>query len=72
MIEIYTQPGCRPCAQNKAWMDKNDIAYVVKDVTDPAVYEEFKKFNMQTVPVLKKGNDIWTGFNPVKLRELVA
>lgn len=72
MIEIYSTPSCRPCIQNKAWMDKNNIEYVTKDVTDPAIMEEYKQFGLTTVPVLKHGDDVWTGFNPAKLRELVA
>lgn len=72
MIEIYSQPGCRPCTQNKAWMDKNGIGYVVKDVTDPEVFAEYSALGYSTVPVLKKGDDVWTGFDPMKLRGLVA
>lgn len=71
MLEIFTQPGCRPCTQNKAFLDKNNVEYIAKDVTDPQVFEEFSALGYQTVPVLKKGNDIWTGFNPSKLSELI-
>lgn len=71
MLEIYTQPGCRPCAQNKAFLEKNGIEYVAKDVTDPTVFEEYATLGYQTVPVLKKGEEVWTGFNMNKLRELI-
>lgn len=71
MLEIYTQPGCRPCAQNKAFLDKNNIEYVTKDVTDPEIFNEYKELGFMTVPVLKNGEDIWTGFDPVKLGALV-
>lgn len=72
MIEIYSMDGCRPCVQSKSWMDKNDVAYVTKDVADPAVFQELQAMGFSSVPVLKRGDDVWTGFNPLKLRELVA
>lgn len=72
MIEIFSTPDCRPCIQNVAWMDKNGIEYVKKDVTDPAIRAEYDQFGLTTVPVLRRGDDVWTGFNPKKLRELIA
>lgn len=72
MIEIYSQDGCRPCVQSKAWMSKNGIEFVTKDVADPSVFAELQALGFSSVPVLKHGDDMWTGFNPLKLRELVA
>ncbi len=43
MVTIYTSPSCTSCRKAKAWFEKQEIAYVEKNIfNDPLTIEEIK------------------------------
>ena len=42
-VEIYTTPTCPDCHQLKAWLVRNGVPFIERDLTDPAVAEEAKE-----------------------------
>jgi glutaredoxin-like protein NrdH len=72
MIEIYTQPNCMPCTQTKKYFENNGIEYISKDVTESSIaLQELQDLGFKSTPVIKNGNDVWSGFKPEKLRALL-
>ena len=41
-IEIYTGPGCAHCETAKALLNKHNIPFEERDVSDPVVMKEFQ------------------------------
>ncbi len=50
-IEVYSKPNCSFCDSVKAWFDKHDVRYEVKDIMEKEEYfEEWTKFGQRSVP----------------------
>jgi len=41
-IEIYTGPGCVHCEQAKALLKQHGLDYSERDISEPAVMDEFR------------------------------
>ena len=76
IVTLYTKPNCQPCKATKRWLDKNDVVYTVKDVTeDPADLAAVKELGYDGVPVtiVSTGDPetdiMWHGFHPDNLKK---
>ena len=49
MVTIYTSPSCTSCRKAKAWFEKQEIAYVERNIfSDPLTIEEIKEILRMT------------------------
>lgn len=72
-ITVYTTPTCVQCESTKKFLDKNEIAYDVVDLTeDDAALEMVKGLGYASAPVVIAGDKHWAGFRPGMLAELVS
>lgn len=72
MIELYTQPNCGPCIQAKRWLEKNEVEFVVRDVTtDNEALNTILDLGYGGTPVFKNGDQHFSGFNIAQVRELI-
>lgn len=67
---VYSKPKCVQCTAVKRWLDKNDFAYDVVDVTqDQEAYQALVDAGFTGVPVTKiEGLDPFHGFD-IKILE---
>ena len=63
-VTIYTAPQCPHSQKLKKFLKENGIDFEEKCIlTDPATHEELKQVSNQlAIPVLVKGEDVFTGF----------
>ena len=72
-IEVFSQPGCVPCKRGKAWLEKNGIEFVERDVTvDVQALEELGSMGYMGAPVFRKGDEHFQGFDINKLKGFIA
>lgn len=51
MITVYSKPNCPYCDRTKIWLEKNELAYQVIDVTaDASALDFIKSRGHKTVP----------------------
>lgn len=73
-IELYTKNNCPGCAMTKKQLTALGIQYVETNVeTDTEALEKVKDLGFNTVPVVldRETGDIWSGFRPDKIKNLV-
>lgn len=72
-VEIYTTPSCQYCKKTKAFLAEHDIGYTEYNVSDNQNkrQEMVEKSGQMSVPVTVIGDEIITGFNEDKLREVL-
>lgn len=74
-VTVYSKPGCQPCRMTKRQLDSAGITYEEIDLTqDPSALEYVKTLGVQAAPVVVVGGgaDVWAGFKPEKIQELVT
>lgn len=73
-VELYTKNNCPGCAMTKKQLTALGIQYVETNVeTDTGALEKVKDLGFNTVPVVldRETGDIWSGFRPDKIKNLV-
>ena len=73
-IELYTKNNCPGCAMTKKQLTALGIQYVETNIeTDTEALEKVKDLGFNTVPVVldRETGDIWSGFRPDKIKNLV-
>lgn len=71
-VTVYTQPGCAPCAASKRKLTKLGIPFTEKDVSvDFEAREEIISLGFQQTPVVKAGDEIWAGYHPDKISNIL-
>lgn len=61
-ILIYLTPTCPDCRALKAWLDSRGLAYVERDMTDPAIMAEAKaRTGVRVAPITIIGDQIFYG-----------
>lgn len=73
-IELYTKNNCPGCAMTKKQLTALGIQYAETNVeTDTGALEKVKDLGFNTVPVVldRETGDIWSGFRPDKIKNLV-
>lgn len=73
-IELYTKNNCPGCAMTKKQLTALGIEYVETNVElDPEALKKVKELGFNTVPVVldRETGDIWSGFQPDKIKSLM-
>lgn len=71
-VTVYTKPSCVQCKQSKDLLEREEVEYTVKYLTDPMNLAAAKELGYLSAPVLVAGNDHWAGFQPDKIKALAA
>lgn len=72
MVKVYTKSNCQPCKATKRFLDKNNIPYIEESLEDASVLESMKSMGFTSAPIVISGEESWSGFNPTKLKTLMA
>lgn len=72
-ITVYgTHTGCPQCNATKKFLDTKNVDYEFIDITDnESLREELRNEGYQSMPVVKTNKDVWTGFQPTKLKAYI-
>ena len=77
MVTVYSKPGCQPCRLVKMRLEKNDVEFEVKDITeDPAALAHVEFLGYKSVPVVQWENAEGTigghfgGYAPDKIDDI--
>jgi len=61
-VIIYTTPTCPDCRTLKAWLSAQGVAFVERDLSDPAVMEEAKaRTGVRVAPITLVGDKVFYG-----------
>lgn len=80
IVIIYTTEWCRWCKISKNWMNKQNISYIEKNLEDPLMREELKKFaesigyagRLTSVPLFIIDNNIYVGYNSEQILDAIG
>ncbi|MGP6139490.1 MULTISPECIES: glutaredoxin domain-containing protein [unclassified Jeotgalibaca] len=72
-ITIYSKVGCGQCMFTKKYLDKRNVSYFEKNISENPVWvEEVKALGFQSLPVIQiEGEPPFNGFQPQLLDALV-
>lgn len=72
-IVIYTQPDCPPCEITKKFLTEFGFTYTTKDIKkdQKARNELIKKYQSYSTPTIVIGEEVISGFNLEKLKEVL-
>ncbi|MGM0943298.1 MAG: glutaredoxin family protein [Bacillota bacterium] len=62
-VTVYTQVGCGFCEQMKDFLNKNQIEYKEKEISNREYYDELVELKGQSVPFTLINNKPYVGFN---------
>jgi glutaredoxin-like protein NrdH len=69
-VVVFTAPGCRSCERAKAFLKAHGVTFVERNLAgDRAAMEELAATGARMLPVLRIGNEIISGFDPVRLSD---
>lgn len=74
-ITVWEAPGCAQCSMVKKKLDKEDIEYQTKDLSDPkhlAQLERFRDQGYAQAPIVQTPNETFAGYNPAKVDQAVT
>jgi glutaredoxin len=72
-VVLLSTEGCRYCASEKRYLARYDIPYTEYDVADdPRGAELLALSGRYTVPVLLIGDEVVSGFDPLRIRRAFA
>ena len=72
-VIMITGPGCGQCKAAKKFMKILNVDVTEEDIRQSEwAQEKAKELGLQTLPIIISGNDVIVGFQPTKLRALVA
>lgn len=78
-IVVYSTPGCVQCNMTKKWLEANDLRYREVNLSeDQIALQTVKQMGYQAAPVVivpfdyPNGGSHWSGFQPDRLKELLA
>ena len=61
-ILIYISPGCPDCAALKMWLEKQGLAYIERDLSQPGVPDEAKsRYGVRVAPISVIGDKFFYG-----------
>lgn len=71
-VEVFTKKPCPQCDMTKRQFDKGNVEYVETDlVSNPELLEEFKALGFSSAPIVRVGERIWSGFNPIEIKNVL-
>lgn len=73
MVKLYTLPSCVQCDSTKRFLKKNNIEFEEIDMSkDQAAVDEVRALGYTAAPVVRVGEQHWSGFRFELLNKLVA
>ena len=71
-ITVYTRPGCPHCDQTKALLNKRGLEFVEVDlVENPNELAKVRdQWGFSQAPVVKTDEDVWSGHQPGRSRDI--
>lgn len=72
-IIIYSPPTCPDCRMLKAWLDSRGLAYVERNMSDPAIMAEAKaRTGVRVAPITLIGGHVFYGTFASQQPKIVA
>lgn len=67
MIEIYSTKDCHKCKLAKEWFNENNMPFIEYNLTEDKekLNEMLEITGQRSVPVIKKDNNIFIGFDEI-------
>ena len=64
-VVVYTTPTCPDCRTLKAWLEREEIAFEERDLTDPKFMAEAKaRTGVRVAPITLVGEKVFYGTFP--------
>ena len=71
MVYVYTQPNCVQCRFTKRHLEKFNLDFEERDLSDyPEIVEKAKSKGFMSAPIVTAGEIMFSGFQPDKIRKL--
>ncbi|HFI0213675.1 TPA: glutaredoxin-like protein NrdH [Streptococcus suis] len=72
MVTIYSKNNCVQCKMSKKFLDQHNVAYKEINLDEqPEFIEHVKSLGFSAAPVIETENEVFSGFQPTKLKALV-
>ncbi|MFF8817835.1 glutaredoxin domain-containing protein [Leucobacter sp. NPDC015123] len=74
-VRVYSKPNCVQCTMTKTLLDALEVPYVLEDITEPGNLAAVKELGFLAAPVVTVGDsadDMWSGFQPDRIKETAA
>ncbi|HEM5035992.1 TPA: glutaredoxin-like protein NrdH [Streptococcus suis] len=72
MVTIYSKNNCVQCKMSKKFLDQHNVAYTEINLDEqPEYIEHVKSLGFSAAPVIETENEVFSGFQPGKLKALV-
>ncbi|HEM5491496.1 glutaredoxin-like protein NrdH [Streptococcus suis] len=72
MVTIYSKNNCVQCKMSKKFLDEHNVAYKEINLDEqPEFIEHVKNLGFSAAPVIETENEVFSGFQPTKLKALV-
>lgn len=72
MVTIYSKNDCVQCKMSKKFLDQHNVAYTEINLDEqPEYIEHVKNLGFSAAPVIETENEVFSGFQPTKLKALV-
>lgn len=72
MVTIYSKNDCVQCKMSKKFLDQHNVAYTEINLDkQPEYIEHVKSLGFSAAPVIETENEVFSGFQPAKLKSLV-
>ncbi|HFI0039668.1 TPA: glutaredoxin-like protein NrdH [Streptococcus suis] len=72
MVNIYSKNDCVQCKMSKKFLDQHNVAYTEINLDEqPEYIEHVKGLGFSAAPVIETENEVFSGFQPAKLKALV-
>lgn len=72
-ITVYTKPACVQCNATYKALDKNNLHYVLVDITEDVEARDYvMALGYLQAPVVVVGDVHWSGFRPDRIKALAA
>lgn len=72
MVTIYSKNNCVQCKMTKKFLDQHKVEYNEINLDEqPEFIDHVKGLGFSAAPVIETENDVFSGFQPDKLKALV-
>lgn len=72
MVTIYSKNDCVQCKMSKKFLDQHGVKYKEINLDEqPEFIDHVKGLGFSAAPVIETENDVFSGFQPAKLKDLV-
>lgn len=72
MVTIYSKNDCVQCKMTKKFLDQYNVEYNEINLDEqPEFIDHVKGLGFSAAPVIETENDVFSGFQPSKLKALV-